>query len=62
MTDVITICGVIIGVLLLILGKKRPNLKLLNLCGILIIIISLVIGAPDLINGFKEGYNSARKS
>jgi hypothetical protein len=62
MLDIIGILGIISGVILLIIGIKKPNLKPLKIFGILIIIImSLVIVAPDFIKGFKEGWNAASK-
>lgn len=62
MSDIITICGIIIGIVLLIIGKKRPDLKLIKIFGILIIIISLAISAPEMIKGFKDGWNAYYKS
>jgi uncharacterized membrane protein len=58
MTDIIAILGIIIGVILFIIAKKKPNFKVLYIIGLLIILISLAIGAPDFIKGFRNGFSA----
>lgn len=58
LVDIIAISGVIIGAILIYLNKKKPTMKHLKKVGILIIIISLLIGLPDFLEGFQEGYIS----
>ena len=57
--DIILIFGIIIGAILIKISKKRPTIKGLNKIGILLIIISIVMGLPDFLEGFHEGYNAS---
>lgn len=62
MRDIISIISIVIGIIFLVIGKKKHNLKVLKFVGILIILIALIVAAPDFIKGFKDGlakgYNS----
>lgn len=56
MKDIIIILGVIIGILLIITGKRRTMDKL-RIIGILLIAVCLIVVAPDAIRGFIDGVN-----
>ena len=55
MMDIIIILALIIGVILIIVGKKTPIHKYLKNLGILIIVVCLCMAIPDFIKGFKAG-------
>lgn len=61
MKDIIIILGIVIGVLLIKIGKRKAMNKLQNI-GALVIVICFVVAAPDFIKGaisaFMDGINS----
>lgn len=56
MRDIILTVGLIIGVILLIGGKKTQIYKYIKIVGILIIAVCLVMIMPDLISSFIHGF------
>ncbi|MDD3224788.1 MAG: hypothetical protein PHX70_08860 [Clostridium sp.] len=54
------ILGLIIGIILVIIGKKASVNKYVKIIGILIIIVCLCIVIPDFIKGFKDGFNGVK--
>ncbi len=62
MLDIILLIGMVVGVILIITGKRKHNYKILSLIGVLVLLISLTFAAPDFIAGFKAGYASAFRS
>lgn len=59
MLDIILLIGMVVGVILIIIGKRNHNYKILNLIGVLVLLIFLIFAAPYFIAGFKAGYASA---
>lgn len=56
----ISVIGIIIGIIFLIIGVKKQNLKSLKKVGLLIILIIIIINigvhGSDFIRGFKDGF------
>lgn len=61
MKDIVKILGLAIGIILLIVEKKRQTHKYVRIIEIIIIVACLGVGMPDFIKGFKEGWQSAGK-
>lgn len=55
MKDIVIILGIIIGGILLIVGKKGQTHKHVKIIGIIIIVVCLGMVIPDFIKGFIDG-------
>ncbi|OOM15850.1 hypothetical protein [Clostridium saccharobutylicum] len=55
MLDIITLIGIIIGIILIIYSSKKQNRVLRNI-GIFIILICLIYVVPSFLKGFAQGF------
>ncbi|ACA44937.1 hypothetical protein FDC22_12620 [Clostridium botulinum] len=60
MKDIIRILGLIIGVAMLIVGKKTKKYKYVNTIGKIIILVCLAMAVPDFIRGFIDGMTAVQ--
>ncbi|MBK1813815.1 hypothetical protein JHL18_24660 [Clostridium sp. YIM B02505] len=60
MNDIISILGIVIGVILLVLGRKKENGKSLKLIGGLLIIVGIGLAVPDFFKGFASGFSAPK--
>ncbi|MCW6108914.1 hypothetical protein [Clostridium sporogenes] len=60
MKDIIIILALIIGVVMLIAGKKTQKYKYVNTIGKVIILVCLGMAVPDFIRGFIDGMTAVQ--
>ncbi|EQB4338355.1 hypothetical protein ACYJ2U_000947 [Clostridium botulinum] len=60
MKDIIIILALIIGVFMLIVGKKTKKYKYVNAIGTFIILVCLAMAVPDFIRGFIDGMTAVQ--
>lgn len=60
MKDIIISLGLIIGVVMLIVGKKTKKYKYVNTIGKVIILVCLGMVVPDFIRGFIDGMTAVQ--
>lgn len=54
MLDIITLIGIIIGIILIKFSSKKQN-KILKIIGIFVILICLIYVVPSFFEGFVKG-------
>lgn len=54
--DIISIMGIVIGLLLWFIGRKKEDYKMIRTIGLIILAISIVVVIPNFLKGFREGF------
>ncbi|HCL4547886.1 hypothetical protein EXM36_11535 [Clostridium botulinum] len=60
MKDIIIILALIIGDVMLVVGKKTKKYKYVNAIGKVIILVCLAMAVPDFIRGFIDGMTAVQ--
>ncbi|NFL57020.1 hypothetical protein FDB79_15965 [Clostridium botulinum] len=60
MKDIIIILALIIGVVMLVVGKKTKKYKYVNAIEKVIILVCLAMAVPDFIRGFIDGMTAVQ--
>ncbi|OPD37712.1 hypothetical protein AL714_06725 [Clostridium botulinum] len=60
MKDIIIIPALIIGDVMLVVGKKTKKYKYVNAIGKVIILVCLAMAVPDFIRGFIDGMTAVQ--
>ncbi len=56
MLDIISIIGIVIGLFLWFIGRKKEDYKMLQTIGLIILAVSIVVVIPNFLKGFREGF------
>ncbi|KEI98961.1 hypothetical protein N496_05040 [Clostridium botulinum A2B3 87] len=60
MKDIIISLGLMVGIVMLIVGKKTKKYKYVNAIGTFIILVCLAMAAPDFLRGFIDGMTAVQ--
>lgn len=55
MKGIITIVGIIIGILIIRFSKNTEKKNLIKWLGVLVILVCIAVAIPDFVSGFIEG-------